>query len=239
MAVRAQTHDSLLQSPVRRQLLGELNLYSGTAGRTAAELAVALELHVTTVRFHLDQLVASGLVVATFVRGTGAGRPSKRYAPRVTHVPDLSPPQPYQELAELLASNFPKHAGDYVSPEDAGFNWGTKGEESQRPPAATSGAWLAKVGTLVDKLRGWGYVPELKASEGGRTVEISMSACPYAAVAREHQDVVCAAHVGLLRGVLASLGETDVDVDVKPFVEPALCKAWLSTNSSFTTQGAR
>ena len=62
---------ALLASPVRRALVDALAHVEGgdrTPGLTAAELADEVALHVTTVRFHLDQLVAAGLVEAAVRR---------------------------------------------------------------------------------------------------------------------------------------------------------------------------
>ena len=78
---------ALLASPVRRRIVDALvavdPVDDPAAARTAAELAAEVGLHVTTVRFHLDQLVAAGLVD---VRGpaarAGAGRPRKFYVAR-------------------------------------------------------------------------------------------------------------------------------------------------------------
>jgi predicted ArsR family transcriptional regulator len=55
-----------------------------------------------------------------------------------------------------------------------------------------------------------------------------VSHCPFLEVAEEHEDVVCAMHLGLMRGVLerreAPLGVRDLE----PLVAPGLCLAHLS-----------
>jgi len=78
-----QNAAALLASPVRRRLVDALaNADTGTTtpGLTAAELGGRVGLHVTTVRFHLDQLVAAGLVESAVRREGGAGRPRKVYS---------------------------------------------------------------------------------------------------------------------------------------------------------------
>ncbi len=60
--------------------------------------------------------------------------------------------------------------------------------------------------------------------------QISLHACPFRAVAREHPDVVCAIHLGLLRGSLERLGAR-VSSRLRPFVEPDLCVAEITTAS--------
>ena len=76
----------VLSSDVRRRILEHLNVVAGQAppgaptGRSAADLAAYLGLHVTTVRFHLDQLVTGGYLVTAFERTPRVGRPRKLYA---------------------------------------------------------------------------------------------------------------------------------------------------------------
>ena len=75
----------LLRSAVRRDIVDTLANLEGdqrTEGLTAREIGAQVGLHASTVRFHLDQLVAAGLLTSHFVRSHGAGRPSK--APRGT-----------------------------------------------------------------------------------------------------------------------------------------------------------
>ncbi len=75
-----------LSSDVRRRIVEHLNVIADQAapsaqvGRSAAELAAYLGLHVTTVRFHLDQLVTGGYLVTAFERTPRVGRPRKLYA---------------------------------------------------------------------------------------------------------------------------------------------------------------
>jgi hypothetical protein len=45
-------------------------------------------------------------------------------------------------------------------------------------------------------------------------------------------------HRGLLRGALRSVGETDVDVSLQPFVDERTCAATLSSRVPFTPRGA-
>jgi predicted ArsR family transcriptional regulator len=68
---------TLLGSPVRRLLVDTLTT---RGSMTAAQLGEIVGLHVTTVRFHLDQLEAGGLLTSSFLRSGGAGRPKKVYA---------------------------------------------------------------------------------------------------------------------------------------------------------------
>ena len=67
----------LLSSQVRRRIV---DLVRHSPGRlAAADLSSALELHVTTVRFHLDQLEQAGVLRSDRERRRAVGRPRKVY----------------------------------------------------------------------------------------------------------------------------------------------------------------
>ena len=68
------TDSDVLTSPTRRAIL-EL-LREAPDGLGASEAAAPLGLHVTTVRFHLERMVAAG-VVGTAQRRGSVGRPRK------------------------------------------------------------------------------------------------------------------------------------------------------------------
>ncbi len=218
------------------------------AGLSAPELADRLGLHVTTVRFHLDQLLAAGLVVPGGAGSAGPGRrgrPPKRFAvnpvPRSASRDDLA----HRLLAELLADSWTGAALTLPSPEEAGRGWahrhtravpeGTLGPD----PATTAGQWLGKVGQVVDVLDEWGYAPEVRMVDQGRTAEVSLSHCPFLELARTHEAVVCGIHRGLLRGAVEGLGETGTVVSLEPFVDPHHCRARLTASTPFEERGPR
>lgn len=233
----------LLLSPVRRGLADELRRYRpdpdaavAAPGMTAAQLAEALGLHVTTVRFHLDQLVAAGVVTAEFTKVFGVGRPRKVYAV----VPDDGGPADnatsLHVLAELLTESF----GSRMTPVKAGEHWVAQhldlGDDG---PAESAGTWLTKVGRMIDVLQDWGYHPELSTSEGGRSCHIDLARCPFMDLARVNEAVVCGIHRGIIRGVLRQLGEGDAAVTLEPFVEPDRCHAHVRTHAPFRGQAPR
>lgn len=253
-----ETHDSpshVLSSHVRRRILEHLNVVSETAarpgrpggrsgspGRSAAELAAYLGLHVTTMRFHLDQLVASGFLVAAFERTTRVGRPRKLYAVAPTQgEPQHDLSRHFEILAGLLATSWPADGGPRITPEAAGRQWAldhADPETHTTDAATTPGRWLAKVGGMVDQLDEWGYTPALSTSHGGRTVSIELHNCPFLALARVRPDVVCGVHHGLITGAMEHVGETDVSIDVRPFVGPTRCLVKVTTATEFPASGS-
>ena len=240
---------TLLASAVRRRIIDHLAalpwavddaLGEGATrreGLSAAELGALLGLHTTTVRVHLDQLVAGGLVETAFVKADGAGRPRKKYFVAQGRLEPSGHAGPYQVLAELLACALDPADQVGLSPEEAGRRWARRraGDvEADLPPARTPGTWLGKVGAVIDLLVEWGYTPQLSTTGDGRTVDITLRDCPFLELARSHPAVVCGVHRGLLRGALSSVGETAVDVSLQPFVGERTCAATLSTSTPFT-----
>ncbi|MGN0064672.1 MAG: helix-turn-helix transcriptional regulator [Nocardioides sp.] len=226
----------LLNSPVRRDIVEFLRDVSagdeeGLGGLTAAELGERLELHVTTVRFHLDQLVRVGMLSTRLVRGR-VGRPRKVYF--------LPPPErarasadAYEALGAVLAEAWPGPGGvaTEVSPREAGLRWVRRhmpmnGEVP--PPARTPGEWLGKIGHAFDLLVEWGYQPDLSTEQNGRLARLTLTDCPFLDMAAVRPDVVCGVHQGLVEGVLARAGEPDADVVLRPFVGPRTCTVHIT-----------
>lgn len=241
-AERATTDGSaLLLSRVRRSIVDELSSLPRLAvegrptrdrGLTAAELGRSLGLHSTTVRFHLDQLVAGGLVAAHSVRTGGAGRPAKRYV--VVEDRPVAPVAegPYQVLAGLLAAALDPADGDQLTPEEAGIQWVRRRlapDPDQPPPGAARrpGEWVAKVGAVVDLLQEWGYTPDLEVTGPCGDVTLTLQDCPFLELARERPEVVCGVHRGLLKGALEVAGEDSAGVSLRPFTGPRTCRAVL------------
>lgn len=233
---------AVLDSPVRRQivdLLGELAATDPATGLTAAELGDRLGVHPTTARFHLDLLETHGLVESLFVKA-GVGRPRKKYRTPMRTMP-ADGDAAMRKLTRLLAESWPTGdaagGSEGLTPEQAGRRWAARNVAppagTQQGQARTAGAWLGKVGLTVDALHEWGYLPEVRTADSGRTAELTLVDCPFMTLAESRPDVVCGVHRGLLRGTLEALGEPDAEVGLQPFVEPRVCVARISTRTNF------
>ena len=253
MAIPDAAALGLLASPIRRRIVDTLaNLPPAldpesaaptpAEGLSAKELADRFGLHVTTMRFHLDQLVQAGLLTATFQRRESAGRPRKLYAVERGSLESVSSEQSFKMLSELLVESF--HTDEHgrpLTPDEAGARWGRRrvGQERSNAgapePARTAGQWLGRIGHMVDLLEEWGYLPEVSTSNHGRTAEVALHDCPFLSLAQENTAVVCGIHRGLIRGVLESLGEESTQVGLTPFVTPHLCVASLTATTPFAS----
>jgi len=191
----APDYHAALASPSRRQVLEALRVSPEPLDATA--VAARVGLHVTTARFHLDQLAAAGLIHRRSAPERRRGRPRVLYAPTVTARADDARDQMIDVLAAALADG-----GDAAH---AGRRWAAAFE----PPDAADPA-----PGLVGILDGLGFDPEPEAGV------IRLPTCPFRGATRRHPDVVCAVHRGLVEGLTAS---TSTPARLLPFVEPELC----------------
>ncbi|KAB7744259.1 helix-turn-helix domain-containing protein [Nostocoides sp. F2B08] len=240
--VGAEQSHALLTSPVRRRILEVLESVEprdpsrlGAEGLTAGQLATQLSLHVTTVRFHLDQLVAAGLVETSFHKHVGAGRPRKVYARVAQPRPQVSSQESLRLLTALLTEAFVAQGaeGAPLSPEEAGRRWAEEHVPAEAgEPAVTAGQWIAKLGRTIDVLADWGYEPELAADGASRDARIELTHCPFRDLARANTDVVCGIHRGLIAGTMSRLGEPDTEVDLIPFADGDRCIARIHATAT-------
>jgi predicted ArsR family transcriptional regulator len=208
-------HAALASDPRRRVL--EL-LRASEAPLDAAAVAAGIRLHVTTARFHLEQLEQAGLVRRLTERAGARGRP------RILFVasPATREVEAQRELNRRLAAAFTEDAdGGHGRAVRAGVRWSADyaGVLEEASPGG-----VAPVMRILDRL---GFDPEQVAAggpdaeTGTRTIELN--ACPFREEARQNPDVVCSVHLGLLRGAARALGRDEDDVELHPFVESDLC----------------
>jgi len=216
-AVHDQVHRALA-SPVRRRILELLD------GRTrdAHDLAAELELHVNTVRAHLSVLADGGLVSADPEERTQPGRPRLLYRSTAGDVVARVDDRGYRFLAEVLASHLAATSDEpSLAAEQAGTAWGRFLVDPPGPFVDDDTA----IQVMIDLLADFGFAPDLDRTD--RCATIRLRRCPFLDVARQHQDVVCAIHLGIMRGALDRLGSGVTARDLIPFVEPDLCVSHL------------
>jgi predicted ArsR family transcriptional regulator len=172
------------------------------------KVAAAVGLSVTTVRFHLDQLVGSGLVTTRRAPVVGPGRPRLLY--RAVAAEGVEGAAAYRLLAGLLAAELAR-SGDPTAAVAAGRAWADRLDLVPVPltvgthESATSTA----IGHVMDLLDEGGFAPELE--QGLDRHRIALHRCPFLDLAVECPEVVCAVHLGLVRGVLDRLRDTQLE----------------------------
>lgn len=209
-----------LADPSRARILAEL---ADAGPLDARELADLVDLHVNTVRVHVNALIEAGLVESETLPPQGRGRP--RVAYRSTAAAGDEGGRRYRLLAEILTAlvaRFGAEASEQL--EEIGEAWGHYLVDSPPPYAQLSDEQAVE--RLVALLAEIGFQPKLEQQTRGRQIE--MRPCPFLELARSHQDVICPIHLGLIRGALAELGAKTRATKLEPFVRPDLCVARLA-----------
>jgi predicted ArsR family transcriptional regulator len=214
-----------LSSQVRTRLLEHLRREPDL---DAGALAERLDLHVNTVRTHLAVLEEAGLVHTTSERRDRPGRPKVLY--RAAELPSdpgpLADDRGYRFLAGILASYLDATSADTAaSAERAGAAWGRFVVD--RPPPFTDLGAEEGIDRLVGMLQEFGFDPTLEQEPAADTPRVLLRRCPFLDVAREHQEVVCSVHLGLMRGALDELGVAVAVEDLRPWAHPEGCVTHL------------
>lgn len=196
---------SSLADPTRRRLYLLATEHPDGIGRDVA--AEALGISRPLAAFHLDRLIADGLLVAEYRRlsgrsGPGAGRPAKIYRRSSQELSFSVPPRNFELLARLFAHAL---AAPDVVPLDALLGGSGEvglalGREARgRAGARASRERLLEAAAAV--LEEQGFAP-LRDGSGG----LVLANCPFSPVAGEYMDLVCGANAALMRGVVTGLG---------------------------------
>ncbi len=194
-----------LASPVRQRVLDVLR--DEADAPTAQQLAASLGLHVTTVRFHLEQLEQAGLVAREIRHANRRGRPGVHY-----RALEIDVAQAQEQMIGALADVVEPGAGTRASVA-AGRRWADQLAAPSQGPRET----------ITDVFTRLGFDPE----PAGDTVRLR--SCPFREAARRHPEVVCQVHLGLAQGLAARApGGDGVRVGLLPFVEPSLCLITLT-----------
>ncbi|MFK0250401.1 helix-turn-helix transcriptional regulator [Amycolatopsis azurea] len=201
--------------------------------RTAAkplgvqQVAAATSLHVNTARFHLDNLVATGLAERHVENRTQPGRPRMVYQASAQEA--SAGQRSYQLLATMLttlvASELPRPRHAAIT---AGREWGRYLAERPTPFERVDAE--DGIRRLSAVLADAGFAPG--AVEDAADPVIPLRHCPFREIAQQHRDVVCSLHLGLMQGILAELRAPVSAQRLDPFVEPSLCLAHLTVSHS-------
>jgi predicted ArsR family transcriptional regulator len=192
MDVPSPVPDALAQ-PTRARLFALL----GSLHRAAPteELAERLGLHPNGVRVHLERLAAEGFVTR-HREHRARGRPRDTWAINADAQPGGDPPTAYAELAGWLVRallTLQAHAREI---EAVGRRIG------RELPAGDEAAPSEQ--RFHDVLVTLGFQPERELPADGR-LTYRLRNCPYRAVVRDRQQVVCGLHRGLTRGLLDAI----------------------------------
>jgi predicted ArsR family transcriptional regulator len=195
----------------RAMLLDMLRAQSEPTGLAA--LVASSGLHENTVRAHLDGLEKAGLISRERATPDGRGRPAWLWS-----AVEQEPAPEYAGLAGALAATLHRTSADPVGDAvTAGTEWGRQlAREHGRSEAANPLGNRREIVNLMDQL---GFEPET----GARAERVRLTRCPLLEVAKQHTEIVCNVHTGLVRGALSEYGDDRTEVELVPFAEPGAC----------------
>jgi predicted ArsR family transcriptional regulator len=208
---------STLDDPVRRRLYEVVTRQPGPVGRDEAAAAAGIGRALAV--YHLDKLVESGLLAATYQRpagrtGPGAGRPAKLYTRADREFAVTVPPRSYELAARLLV-----HA---VEADTSGQSRAALGQAARRLGGELGRGYRAEEedrgyraedeghgaprhdvhGNDVESaLTRQGYEP-CRGADG----VIRLRNCPFHQLAERHREVVCGMNLTLVEGLVEGLG---------------------------------
>src|SRR5215469_4849540 len=233
----ALTSVSALSDPVRAQLYDFVAGSREPVGRDEAAAAVGIGRAIAV--YHLDKLVESGLLAASYRRppgrsGPGAGRPAKRYARSGREFTVSVPPREYELAAHLLAQavaadqdgasraalgdaarRFGESAGTghrAAAGEAAGADDGARG----RGETGRGDVGRGHAERLAAALRAHGFEPW-----PGADGTVVLRNCPFHQLAARHRDIVCGMNLALIEGLVTGLRAVGMRPELDP--RPGQC----------------
>jgi predicted ArsR family transcriptional regulator len=205
-----------LADETRRALYDYVVAQSEPVGREQAAAALGIAQH--NVNFHLDRLVAEGLLEVEFRRlsgrsGPGAGRPSKLYRRATREFVVSLPPRRYDLVGDILAAAVTRMSAGV--PLQQALNEAAR-EEGRAVGGAAEGMDASEPLSAVARVLGsQGYEPHLEAGV------VVLSNCPFDALAQKHTALVCGLNRDFVQGVAEGLGCSSVSACLEP--EPDRC----------------
>ena len=204
---------SSLDDPLRRRLYEVVTSQPGPVSRDEAASAAGIGRALAV--YHLDKLVESGLLTASYQRppgrsGPGAGRPAKMYARSDREFAVTVPPREYELAARLLVQAVEADPSDRSRTALAGAarRLGTELGSAFRPsPADRDAGGRDAAGPEAGErdvkgvLSQQGYEP-CSGAEGVNRLRN----CPFHQLAEQHRELVCGMNLAPVEGLVEGLG---------------------------------
>jgi predicted ArsR family transcriptional regulator len=204
-----------------------LELARSPRPQVTAEIAETLGLHPNTVRPHLDRMREVGLLeVTTDARGE-VGRPQHRYS-LAPDAPSLGLEPPTMPMLARMVLAMARRLGANEADAVA------VGEAEGASRAGRYTAAPSALEALVADLDRLGFDPVVTGDDddGGEdepvTAVVAFANCPFADLARDHPDLVCALHRGLVTGFVAQMGDAEV-TEFCPLASRTPCRVAVTT----------
>lgn len=193
-----------------------LELARAPSPRSTAEIAATLDLHVNTVRPHLERMRDVGLLESHTSSTGGVGRPQHRYA-LASDAPSLGLEPPlFPKLARMLLRLADEVGADGGDACDAG--------RSQGAEDAVRYLGLDAAHALLVELDTLGFDPQIVVDDDSFT--FGFAHCPFADLAETNPEIVCGMHRGMVEGFVDAVGGCSVS-DFRTLVDREPCQVDL------------
>lgn len=207
-----------LADPLRRRLYEMVRSAGHPVSRDQAADATGISRSLAA--FHLDKLVARGLLTFEYTRpegrsGPGAGRSSKMYSPSDVNIEVSIPERQYSVIGKLLVDSILAEPGQAERSAVAANVAATEGrrigeevrKELRMRPPGTERALAA----TADILRDRGYEP-YPAEDGS----LRLRSCPFHEVARHAPELVCRMNREFIEGIVRGIGNRTLEAALEP-----------------------
>lgn len=208
----------LLGEPSRLMIIEAL----GDGPRLISDLAQITGLHRNTLRAHLARLQDAGLVRTERRAPIGPGRPAIRYRLHAELAASGTEQRLLIQALVAMVSRAYDEGANLMAAEE-GERIGR--ELATRIPYPNVHEAVRQVSGVLRRLA---FSPRIIRQ--GTESEIALRSCPFEVHADDpHGAVICAFHLGLIRGVVAGASpDGSHAVRLLPHVEPGLCRAEIS-----------
>jgi predicted ArsR family transcriptional regulator len=204
---------SAFGDPTRR----EIYLFARQAdeGVTATEVAKQFDLHPNVARHHLDKLSAGGYLDVGVARGgSGAGRPSKRYA-ATAKGDQLDLPVRHDDVLVTLLGRaldmLPRDQAEAMA-EEVGIEYGRIMAQSMGDTTDHQRSFRSALHTVADALTAHGFAAH--AEKKNNELRIVSEHCPFGDAVLANP-VICAVDRGMMKGMMVELYGGDATVAVE------------------------
>lgn len=184
-----------------------------TRDEAAAEVGISRKL----AAFHLDKLVAAGLLRARYESGVRkVGRAPKVYEPTEDDITVTIPQRQHAVLADILLDAVLTESPDETAAEATMRVAGARGEalgKAERQQASARGRLGAERALTLtqDLLARHGFEPTRETPTCVR-----LRNCPFHPMAAKAPDLVCGVNHRFVNGVLAGLQATSIEATLAP-----------------------
>jgi predicted ArsR family transcriptional regulator len=208
---------ALLGDQNRRRLYEHVVANQRPVGRDEAASSVGISRELAA--FHLDRLVAAGLLETEYRRlsgrtGPGAGRPAKLYRRARREIAVSLPRRDYAAAAAMFAGALSRLEGMSVETAvaEVAHGAGTDIGVQARREAGPRPSHRRLKAALLGRLRSVGFEPEVDPETG----EVRLCNCPYAALSASQRDLTCGMNMAWAQGLVDGLADPKLEPELAP-----------------------